>query len=293
MVFPWLDLRLAGFPVAIIVKPGGEIDFHRIKVVNDGYFFVKFNKISGGVFKIDNKYRYRGRKAAIYLYDASQGKPLSIPMLKELAHFARKNSLHRIKRKDVTFAEKIRIRLSMKKDVEKNEILKEITEEASQNKQEIEQQLASYGENDNVTPYQIIQDLYSAGKIEKETAMNLSQKLESGKLDFPQFLDELSEINDVKVHEPISADAQLFLEDFSNYNPSEVYQSIVLSRNAGKEFEKMASQPVNNGQLAKIIIPLGLIMIVGFYIMSQMDFSNLGDIGDMLPSPPSWIVPRE
>lgn len=293
MVFPWLDLRLAGFPVAIIIKPGGEVDFHRIKVVNDGYFFVKFNKISGGVFKLDNKYRYRGRKAAVYFYDASQGKPLSISVLKELAHFAKKNSLHKIKRSDVKFAEKLRIKLNMKKDAEKQQVLNEIRADASQNKQDIENQLASYGENDNITSYQIIQDLYNAGKIEKETAMELTKKIESGKLDFPELLDEISEINDVNIHEPISADAQLFLEAFSNYNPSEVYQGIVLSRNAGKEFEKMASQPVNNSQLAKIIIPLGLVMIVGFYFMTQIDMGDLGGLADMLPSPPSWIAPRE
>ena len=291
MVFPWVDLRLAGFSVAIIIKPTGEIDFHRIKVVNNGYFFCKFNKISGGVFKIDAKYRYRYRKTAVFLYDARQGKPLALNVLKELNHFARKNRLHAITRSDVKFGGRLREKLGMTED--KTKALDEISKEAAEDNRQLGEQLAKTKPGENVTAYQIIQDLKNTGHLDDTTSMSLAEKIEKGDLTFEQFLDELNNLNDFHIHEPISADAQLFLNDFHNYNPAEVYQEIVLSRNAGKEFEKMASQPVNNSQLAKIIIPLGLIMIVGFYILSQMDFSNLGDIGSMLPSPPSWLVPRE
>jgi len=287
-MFPWLDLRLAGFPVAIIVKPGGEVDFHRIKVLHGGYFVCRFNKTSGGIFKLDNKYRLRGRKAAIFIYDASQGKPLSITALKEINHFAKKNNLHKVTRNDVKFGGKLRQRLGMVKD--KSEAMRLVSEESNAEKADMDSALSKTNE---ANPYQILQDLRNTGHIDDDTALNISTKLETGQLNFEQFLNELNQLTEFSIHEPISASTQLFLDDFHNFSPSEVYQTVLISRKAGKEFEKMSSQPVNNSQLAKIIIPAGLIMIVGFYILSQMDFSNLGGIADMLPSPPSWITPRE
>ena len=53
MLFPFIDLRFAGFPVAEIIMPNGQMRLFKIKLVHGDYFFVKYNKYSGGIFKMD------------------------------------------------------------------------------------------------------------------------------------------------------------------------------------------------------------------------------------------------
>ena len=100
-LFPMLDLRLAGFAVALIQLPNGMWELYKIKPVHGKFFFVKFNKYSGGIYELDRTKRMPYKKTAIYMFDSYSGKPINAAMLRELEYFARKNKLHRVTRKDI------------------------------------------------------------------------------------------------------------------------------------------------------------------------------------------------
>jgi len=284
-LFPFLDLRFAGFPVAIIRLPTGQWDIRKIKLVHDKFFFIKFNKYSGGLYELDATKKMPYRKTAMYLFDSFSGKPIDIKVMKDLHHFAKKNSLARITQKDVRHGS--RLRQVMTEVTDRVEAVKKMIDEHTPLQMNINQKMKESVDSakpQEIIEFKLIRELVEGKLISEDEAIYLTEQVEKKELDFEQLIERLQQIEVFNIQHPISAEAQLFLEEFHNYRPAEVYQYIQLAKNADKKFNNMGSGAVKNAYPIGMILMMMMIGIIGIAVLGQADLSNFN-----LPSPPSFL----
>lgn len=77
--FPVLDIIYSNNPIAIIKTGDRNLEIRKIRKVLGKFFFTPY-----GVFELDSKYEYRYKKQSIYIYNATNSKPLSIPALQKI-----------------------------------------------------------------------------------------------------------------------------------------------------------------------------------------------------------------
>ena len=95
-------------PIAFLVTPEG-LKVHKIKLIQGNFFVIK----PYGVFQLDISKRIPYKKQTCYLYDSRNANPLDLKVIKEIEDFAKRNGLHKIKRKDLSHGEKLRRAFSM------------------------------------------------------------------------------------------------------------------------------------------------------------------------------------
>lgn len=310
MLFPFVDLRFAGYPVAEIIMPNGQMRLFKIKLVHGNYFFVKYNKDTGGIFRLDRSKRIPFYKTAIYHYDARSSNPLDLKVLKEIMYFANKNKLHKITRRDVLNGAKLRKIFS--KGKKKKEAIDELKQDGIEEQNTLgarTQELMTpttdeeTGETipglkfmvDNDADYildkfPLFSQLVADKLLDEEQALIYAEKIEKGDMDFEELSEEFNKLKIFDLDTQISTDAQLFLDDYHSFNPSEPYQYIKMSKTSKKGFDDMASGTVKPAIPIMGIVMAMLVMIVGIpVILNNVDQSTLDGFMNSMPSPPPML----
>ena len=295
MGLPILDISMSNKPIAFIITPANRLEVVKIKLIQGGFFIVK----PYGVFRIDASKVIPYKKQAVYFFDSRNANPLDVKVLRELEYFADKNSLHKIKRKDVSHAEKLRrlftkgrktptgqenqkeldeaqndleleVSTTILNDV--NQTKDRITEEVEKVNQTLQDEntaLMKEGKPVNeidpelYTSY-VVEHLHNKRLITSSDATEIKIRMIKGEITISELLTELLKQKDFLVNEPITINAQKYLDDFGTYDPSLVDSFIDRADGLGKKIEKMGSPQVKNfGNLA-IILPL----IFGFMIVA-------------------------
>lgn len=87
MGLPLFEMKYSGRPVAIIKTGDRQLRFVKIKKFHSKYFYVK----DAGVFELDDSYEYRYGKCAVYFYNFSNSKPISLSAMLEVKDHLDKN----------------------------------------------------------------------------------------------------------------------------------------------------------------------------------------------------------
>lgn len=86
--FPILEIIWSNSPIAIIKTGDRDLQIIKIRKILGKFFITKY-----GVFELDSKYEYRVGKQAVYLYNATNSKPLSLPALQKVQEMYRKRDI--------------------------------------------------------------------------------------------------------------------------------------------------------------------------------------------------------
>jgi len=86
--FPYLEIIWSNNPIAIIKTGDRDLQIVKIHKILGKFFITRF-----GVFELDSKYEYRIGKQAIYFYNQTNSKPLSLPALQKVQEMYRKNDI--------------------------------------------------------------------------------------------------------------------------------------------------------------------------------------------------------
>ncbi len=85
---PILEIIWSNSPIAFIKTGDRDLQVIKIKKILGKFFITKY-----GVFELDSKYEYRIGKQAVYLFNATNSKPLSLPALNKIQEMYRKNDI--------------------------------------------------------------------------------------------------------------------------------------------------------------------------------------------------------
>jgi len=306
MGLPVIDISMSNKPIAFIITPANRLEIVKIKLIQGGFFTVK----PYGVFHIDASKVIPYKKQACYFFDSRNANPLDVKVLEELEYFSKKNTLHQIKRKDVGHAEKLRRLFSKGKKPQTEKELKDleiqvheqILTEVNQEKDKITQEVETVNEalqkeNDKLmaegkpvneidpelyTSY-VVEHLHNKRLITSTDATEIKMRMIKGEITISELLTELLKQKDFLVHEPITVNAQKYLDDFGTYDPSLVDSFIDRADGLGKKIEKMGSPEVKNfGNLA-IILPIIFGVMIVAIILGSADFNNMGQLKDLIP----------
>lgn len=86
--FPILEIIWSNNPIALIKTGDRDLQVVKIKKILGKFFITKY-----GVFELDSKYEYRVGKTAVYLFNSTNAKPLSLPSLSKIQEMYRKNDI--------------------------------------------------------------------------------------------------------------------------------------------------------------------------------------------------------
>ena len=96
MGLPLFEMKYSGRPVAIIKTGDRQLRFVKIKKFHSKYFYVK----EIGVFELDDSYEYRYGKCAVYFYNFSNSKPISLSAMLEVKEHLDKNGTSHLLNRD-------------------------------------------------------------------------------------------------------------------------------------------------------------------------------------------------
>ena len=86
--FPILEIIWSNSPIAIIKTGDRDLEVRKIKKVLGKFFITQY-----GVFELDSKYEYRIGKQAVYIFNATNSKPLDIPALAKIQQMYEKQDV--------------------------------------------------------------------------------------------------------------------------------------------------------------------------------------------------------
>lgn len=86
--FPILEIIWSNSPIAIIKTGDRDLEVRKIKKVLGKFFITPY-----GVFELDSKYEYRIGKQAVYIFNATNSKPLDIPSLGKIQQMYAKQDI--------------------------------------------------------------------------------------------------------------------------------------------------------------------------------------------------------
>jgi len=299
-LFPFFDLRLAGFPIAWIKHPDGSWDVHKIKIAHPtGLFFVKFNKYAGGVYRMDKRKREAFRnKIPMYIFDSYFGNPIPINILAELHSFMKKNKMHKIRLKDIKNAGALRRMMGIIED--QQQAVEQLKEEGEKEQAKFNEKAVEIANEvqvlrddqklkhpkEIVRHYPLILKLMDQNMITEEQGLDFAVRLERKQITPEQFIEELQSLKLFEVQHPISVDVERALEEFQNFRPWEIMQYIEMARQADKRFYTLASPTVKPMKLGFIFIA-ALIGIIAIVILGGADLGNF-DFKNSFTLPPMF-----
>jgi len=86
--FPILEIIWSNSPIAIIKTGDRDLEVRKIRKVLGKFFITQY-----GVFELDSKYEYRIGKQAVYIFNATNSKPLDIPALGKIQQMYAKQDI--------------------------------------------------------------------------------------------------------------------------------------------------------------------------------------------------------
>jgi len=86
--FPILEIIWSNSPIAIIKTGDRDLEVRKIRKVLGKFFITPY-----GVFELDSKYEYRIGKQAVYIFNATNSKPLDIPSLAKIQQMYEKQDV--------------------------------------------------------------------------------------------------------------------------------------------------------------------------------------------------------
>lgn len=281
MGLPAMDLALTKQPIAMVMKPGRHLEFRKIKLISSKFFIMK----PWGLFEFDSDKWSKYDRNSVYFYDVRSGKPFPLAWLKELESFAKKNKLHKIRRKDIrqaSFLRKLKAK-GMKDD----EALAKIKEEEDMAKKNINNTIeevnaklaAELGQNTDIDPNEyasvIIDELVGKKLIERHEGFSLKMRMIKGEIDFEDFVKKLEELKTVEINTPISLELEKIIEDYHTYEPAIVDAFIDRCEKVGDKIKKMGTPVVKNITPYLYIFLIIIGAIIAGVAFQNMDFSQV------------------
>ena len=302
---PTMEIASGKEPVAIFFMPGRKLKVHALKMYND-YFIIESKKTRGIYQATGQPWFYE--KTPVFFFDYRNGKPMDPVLVHEVVQFAKKNKLNKVRRRDVRQGELLRRLQVVHKDKQTAQDQAEIhgnqyhdKVEASvgeffdmintQNKAAEEQHKPlDYTAEDyafSLTVY-----LKDKGLLSSEECMLLEEKIRGGSLTFEQLVEDLKTKDFITIREPISIEAQNFLDDFHTYDPSRMSAFVDTLKKIDKGLKTMTSIPVKNWIPASLVLAISIGIIIGVMVLIQnWDMISKG-ISHILP-PTAPIVPAK
>lgn len=285
-------------PIAIVFLSSRRFSAYKIKPIGQ-YFILKSSAIRG-LFEMDSRYVYFYNKTPVYFYDYRNPKPTDPIIVNELHQFAEKNALHKIKRTDVHLAARLRGRMARNKTKSKDEVIADQEKEGEFVQKQLddeidlfiddvrtkqEEKMKKYNESnkegeppESVTEqevaYLLTQHLVRAKHIDENQKLLLDEQIRSGQMTFSGLIGDLRTKEILTVHEPISTDCQLFLDEFHAYDPAKLDTFVGELKNIDKGLKTMTSIPVKNWIPATVIMAI----FIGASIAGIVIFQNIGEI---------------
>ncbi|MEO9308977.1 MAG: hypothetical protein ABI337_01625 [Nitrososphaera sp.] len=288
MGFPALDISLTKLPIALVLKPGNALEVRKIKLISSKFFLMR----PWGIFEIDPTKWVKYDKNHVYFYDVRNAKPFPLSYLKELEDFAKKNQLHKIRRKDVRHASILRKRLAAGEDREtalrniqmsEDRVKAEIEATIEQVNESIQKELVQQTPEGEQVQLQvdieeyisvIIDQLLKKKLIEKHEAFALKTRMAKGEVTVDEFIEKIAELKLVEIHTPIGMELEKVIEDFHTYEPAIVDAFIDRAEKIGEKIKKMGTPVVRNFMPVMYIFLIMIAAIVLGAAFSNMDFSN-------------------
>lgn len=288
MGFPALDIALTKNPLALVITPSRSLEVRKIKLISSKFFLMK----PWGIFEMDPTKALRYERNQVYLYDVRNAKPFDFLYLRELEEFAKKNKLHRIKRKDLRQASTLR-KLTAKggdnhkaleevraSEEEAKEQIHKTVEEVNKKIEKIAEQEGQETSQIQIEPIEyssmVIDELVQKKLIERHEAVTLKMQMIKGEISIEEFVRKLEEVKMVQINTPISEELEKIIEDFHTYEPSIVDAFIDRGEKIGEKIKKMGTPVVKNFMPIMYIFLLIIGAIIAGVAFSNMDFSNVG-----------------
>jgi hypothetical protein len=309
---PTMEIAGGKEPIAIVFLSSRRFAAYKIKPIGQ-YFILKSSAIRG-LFEMDSRYVYFYNKTPVYFYDYRNPKPTDPIIVNELHQFAQKNALHKIKRTDVHLAARLRGKLARGKtkdeaieaqekegdmvqkqlDDEIDLFIDDVREKQEARMKEFESRNKEGEQPSTLTEqevaYMLTQHLVRTKHIDENQKMLLDEQLKSGQMTFAALIGDLRTKEVLTVHEPISTDCQLFLDEFHAYDPAKLDTFVGELKNIDKGLKTMTSIPVKNWIPATVIMAI----FIGVSIAGVVIFQNLGDIqksiGSLLGQTPAKLL---
>ncbi len=294
MGFPALDIAVSNKPIAFLITEQNELKIIQLKKITHGFFVDKDH----GVFLVDPTKGLKCDKVAIYVYDVRTAKPIDWRVHAEIDEFCKKNGLYKVSAKDAKHGGLLR-KLIKKNNGDKDKALQELSQSETSKKETIENEIEGINQSllqENETrlknqeaPIEIKPDDYASFVLEKliertvitrEEAQKIKFELTNGQITIDDFINKLSELHKVEIHEAITANAQRYIDEHKVFDPAKVMTYIKMAKGLGKDIKDLGQPVVKNLVPLKWIFGVGLIIVIVAVVMTSLDF---GQIGELIP----------
>jgi len=299
---PTMEIASGKEPVAIIFLQSRKFVVRRMKLSNN-YFILRDGKATG-IYEVDPTKAWMYEKTAVFFYDARNAKPLDPPIVNEILHFADKNKLHKVTRKDVKHGAMLRqLRAKSTTDEEAMEKAKVMTQGEQHN---IDNYLSEFynlvekenekAEKEKKTPlvmsdqqysFALTNYLHNKGLLTKEEAFLLEERIRTNSITFDEFIADLKTKEIITIQYPITVDAQRMLDDFHTYDPARLSSHVDTLARLDKKLKTMTSIPVKNWIPASLVIGVAIAIMIGITVMIQQGPAIQQYLHNLMPSGPS------
>jgi len=293
MGFPALDIALSNKPWALLITENNETKPIVLKKIHSGFFVDKDH----GVFMIDPLKALRWGKQSFFIYDVRSARPLNMRTMALVDEFVKNNGLVRIDRKHMRHGARLRELLTGKPKEKKNEALEDLKHEEEQRGENVHNEIESINqrllkENEdrqkaNEAPISIAPDDYAAyiterlinqGLITRGEASRVKFELISGEITIDDFIKKLEELHLVEVNEPITPNAQLFIEEYRTFDPAKIMNYIKQAKGLGKDIKDLGQPAIKNLVPVKWIVMAVIGVAIMAVVLSSIDLRNIGNL---------------
>jgi hypothetical protein len=291
MGFPALDIAASNKPWAMLITENNEVKLLVLKKLHQGFFV----DVDHGIFMIDPLKALRYGKQSFFIYDVRSARPLNMRAMKLIDEFVKNNGLVRIDRKAVRHGERLRqlLRIGKKPEdaIQELKIEEQKKSDAVHNEIEaINQRLLAENEQrqeENKTPIRIEPDDYAnyiterlinSGLITRGDAAKVRFDLISGEITIDDFIRKLEGLHLVEIQEPITPNAQLFVEEYRAFDPAKVMSYIKMAKGLGKDIKDLGQPTIKNLVPVKWIVLAVIGVAIMALVLSNVDLSNIGTL---------------
>jgi hypothetical protein len=279
--FPNWEIHNSKTPIALLIHPTRKMQAYQLKPLGGKYFYIREGRRFEGIFELDPAMAYHYSKTPVYVFDSRNSKPISPVLVNELAKWAKKNKLTKIKPKDKIHGEKLQ-KLQDKTNPE-NALLT-LNEDAKKSKAKMREYLDDLAKVENIPAdqigYVLTNFLVEQEMLTPEEKGIIDSKLQNQTMDNVGLINYLKNRETIQVSTPLEQDCSKFLDDFGSYNPDQLASFVDRLRRDDKGLKSLTSTPVKNWIPASIILAL----LVGGSIAVAVVLQNAGDFHKLIPN---------
>ena len=286
--FPQWEIHNSKEPVCMMIYPSRRIQAYKMKPLGGQYFYIKEGRKFKGIFELDQTKAYiMGGKTPVYFFDSRNCMPIDIKLTHTLTEFSRKNTLHKVERKDINHAHMLHEILKSVPMLDN--ALNVLMDKTLRRKKKTEEAIAELSKVEGVPNaemgYVLTNYLLQNDLISPEEKGQLDADLDVGRIDFNKLIIILKERDVVRITTPLDTTVTSFLADFGGYNPDQMASFVNMLSNDDRGLKQMTSVPIKTWMPASVIMAL----LIGGSIAMIVLLNNMqafeGAFSGMLPNP--------